>query len=374
MHTGFDSTSKTTFYLLLYFFFVYIFFNFYIHFFIIIMTSKTCAGCLQVIKNRLFLCCCVCNSYYDLLCANVSEQRFRNTLTGEHRLSWKCASCVCREPKVNNSDTPVRGNDDKVTRHRGAAIHSPVECNSPDMALSPIKRNSTETVQESSNGALEALAGRLDTLVSEIRIFRQEMTDTCRQVQAFDEKLSGLVTQVETCVSEVKDLRARVEKLENGANTSNLENTIESLKAELNERDQELLLNDVEFTCIPENKGEGRVPLWCGWCDALCATTCCGLPAYAALLPTEGVDLLGPPNRFYINERLTRANRVLFRQAREVAGRLGWRFVWTRDGKIFARQRLEQDAPRHRLRSQADLARVFGPSAVGSHGIAPAFK
>ncbi|KAL4718984.1 hypothetical protein ACJJTC_018787 [Scirpophaga incertulas] len=220
---------------------------------------------------------------------------------------------------------------------------------------------------------------------------------------------------VETCVSEVKDLRARVEKLENGANTSNLENTIESLKAELNERDQELLLNDVEFTCIPENKGEGlqhvvmslasKIGVKLRSEDVVCAARV-GRPPEAGTgiagvrprpivvrlvrralrddllraarvrrtVTTEGVDLHGPPNRFYINERLTRANRVLFRQAREVAGRLGWRFVWTRDGKIFARQRLEQDAPRHRLRSQADLARVFGPSAVGSHGIAPAFK
>ncbi|KAL4720924.1 hypothetical protein ACJJTC_001461 [Scirpophaga incertulas] len=94
------------------------------------MTSK-CAGCLQVIKSRQYLCCCICAKYY-LLCANVSEQRFRNTLTGEHRLNWKCAACICSEPKVDNSDTPVRGQDEKVTRRRGAPAPSPVESGSCD--------------------------------------------------------------------------------------------------------------------------------------------------------------------------------------------------------------------------------------------------
>ncbi|KAL4717393.1 hypothetical protein ACJJTC_017280 [Scirpophaga incertulas] len=80
---------------------------------------------------------------------------------------------------------------------------------------------------------------------------------------------------------------------------------------------------------------------------------------------TEGIDLPGKPGRFYVNERLTRANPALFWQAREVGRRLGWRFIWTRDGKIFARQHSEQDAPRHRLRTQADLVKEVGVAHIG---------
>ncbi|CAG9791109.1 unnamed protein product [Diatraea saccharalis] len=40
------------------------------------------------------------------------------------------------------------------------------------------------------------------------------------------------------------------------AHGSPLVNTIESQKAELNERDQELSLNDIEVTCVPEQREE----------------------------------------------------------------------------------------------------------------------
>lgn len=42
---------------------------------------------------------------------------------------------------------------------------------------------------------------------------------------------------------------------------------------------------------------------------------------------TEGICMPVPPRRFYINERLTRVNRQLFRQARQL-GEDNWRFVW----------------------------------------------
>lgn len=67
-----------------------------------------CAGCTQVLPNNEFLTCSLCAEKYDLQCANVSSQRFYNTLTGEHRNQWKCQACYCRMPKVGNVNTPVR--------------------------------------------------------------------------------------------------------------------------------------------------------------------------------------------------------------------------------------------------------------------------
>ncbi|KAL4721092.1 hypothetical protein ACJJTC_009253 [Scirpophaga incertulas] len=265
------------------------------------MNSKSCGGCLQVIKNRQFLCCCVCATYYDLLCANVSEHRFRNTLTGEHRMNWKCAACISREPKVDNSDTPVRGHDDKVVRRRGGAVPSPAECSSPEVVPSPVHCNNPDTVPKPSCVTLEALAGRLDMLVSEIRVFSLEMADTRRQVQAFDSKLSGLVTQVETCVSEV------------GVN---------------------LLPEDVVCAARvgrpPGSGASGSVakprPIVVRLVRRAVRDDLLRAVRVRRTVTTEGIDLPGQPGRFYVNERLTRANRALFWQAREVGRRLGWRF------------------------------------------------
>lgn len=67
-----------------------------------------CSGCLKIIPNREFLTCSLCDDKYDLDCANVSIQRFLNTMTPDHKNSWKCASCRCKMPKTDNTNTPIR--------------------------------------------------------------------------------------------------------------------------------------------------------------------------------------------------------------------------------------------------------------------------
>lgn len=69
---------------------------------------KTCAGCLHEITGRQYMICRLCNQTYDLLCANIPEKRFFNTMTLEHKQKWKCQDCICKQPKTNNNNTPVR--------------------------------------------------------------------------------------------------------------------------------------------------------------------------------------------------------------------------------------------------------------------------
>lgn len=67
-----------------------------------------CAGCKTVILDRRYLTCKYCKDTYDLMCANVSEKRYYNTMTADHKLNWQCQACRCKAPKQNNSNTPVR--------------------------------------------------------------------------------------------------------------------------------------------------------------------------------------------------------------------------------------------------------------------------
>lgn len=68
----------------------------------------TCAGCLQTIPDRTYLCCSICKENYDLDCANVSIQRFCNTMSVTNKNSWKCQKCYCNMPKKDNTNTPAR--------------------------------------------------------------------------------------------------------------------------------------------------------------------------------------------------------------------------------------------------------------------------
>lgn len=70
--------------------------------------SANCAGCLEAITDWRFLKCYLCKQSYDLLCANMSEAHFNGSMTVQLRNSWKCQVCRCKEPKTDNTHTPVR--------------------------------------------------------------------------------------------------------------------------------------------------------------------------------------------------------------------------------------------------------------------------
>ncbi|KAL4718448.1 hypothetical protein ACJJTC_016671 [Scirpophaga incertulas] len=328
----------------------------------------TCSGCLQTLSTSLFLRCSICTESYDLLCAGLSKQQFLKTKT-EQRLKWKCETCKSKQPRGDNSDTPVRCRDDKVMTKRGASVPSP----------------SDKQPQVTSGD------GDIYSLTAELRMCREEMENTRNQMRNLNDSLSGLISRMTVCENKVTQIEARIEKLEQRENDC----------------DGDLLLNDIEITCIPEQRGErlqhmimnlgqklgvqleqndvvsvsrvGRVP----YHDDSKGDVVRPRPIVVRLvrramreeflqaarvrrgLTTEGMDLMNPPCRFYINERLTRTNRILFRRARDIGSRLNWRYVWTRDGKIFVRQRSGQEVPRYRLRTEADLVRVFGQDAVG---------
>lgn len=79
-------------------------------------------------------------------------------------------------------------------------------------------------------------------------------------------------------------------------------------------------------------------------------------------LNTEGLKLSGPIRSLYINERLTKNNRLIFQKARALGRDMRFKYIWTREGKIFARQ--EHGKPRHRIRNETDLLNIFGKAEV----------
>ncbi|CAH0751751.1 unnamed protein product [Diatraea saccharalis] len=369
----------------------------------------SCAGCLQSIVDRRFLRCNICEQYYDLLCANVSEQRFFNTLTREHRSRWKCPLCINKEPKCDNSNTPVRPVADVVTIRRGAGVSvSPPDDN---MDVSDI------IVADDLNNAAHNISldtSLTKTLIDELRQFRKELSMTRMKVEELNETMSRFEDRIVACEERINGISSRIETLEKRLEDkhsssdaeSSLLTTVEQLKMELNERDQDLLLNDIEISCIPETKGEslqhvvmtvtrklgvgleeqeivsvarvGRPtaqedqktvrprPIVVKFTRRVIRDQVLRAARVRRGATTEGIIPVVPPRRFYVNERLTRVNRQVFRRAREVAGRLNWRYVWTRDGRVYARQRQGGDSPRHRLLTEADICRVFESDTVRS--------
>lgn len=348
--------------------------------------TKRCAGCQAGIKGRQYLKCSICSQYYDLECANVTEQRFRNTFTAEHRQVWKCPLCKNKEPKHDNTNTPIRSVKVDDTKDEDGASRNP-----------PTPKDPVTLGKISGTTDLGEIMTHVKNILEELRAVRSEMHE-------FRTIMNRLTTDVANNKECIDSLSLRMEVLEQRQShtegtESYLQETIMELKQNLNDREQELLSNDVEIAGIPEEKAESGLhivlsigkkmgitmderdvvsveragPVRASVQDAPAArirplvvrlarrTVRDELLAAARVrrsMNTEGISVSGTPKLFYINERLTKQNRQVFFKAREAASKAKWKYVWTRDGKIFAR--LEAGSPRHRLKSEIDISRVFG--------------
>lgn len=244
-------------------------------------------------------------------------------------------------------------------------------------------------------------------LVSELRLLREEMKAARSEMKEFRNTVAGLTAALNMANERIDELSARVDALERqpheatNGNVSVLEQTIANLKLDLNDRDQEMLGNDVEVAGVPEENNESAIHLVLSLSaklgvtleerDIVSAGRAGGVrradtredgaaqsrprPLVVRLArrslrdqllaaarvrrgtTTADMGMASGARLFYLNERLTRHNRQLFYRARTEATRTQWKYVWTRGGSIYARK--EHGAQRYRLRCEDDLTKVF---------------
>lgn len=68
--------------------------------------SKICAGCRGTIKNKEFLECPFCKKRFDLICSSVTPKQFHD-MSALTKQNWKCPECRTKQPKKDNTNTPV---------------------------------------------------------------------------------------------------------------------------------------------------------------------------------------------------------------------------------------------------------------------------
>lgn len=250
----------------------------------------------------------------------------------------------------------------------------------------------------------------------ELRLFREEMRAARAQMKELTTHIASFSVALAATNARIDKLECRAEVVERELNVVvELRNTIDQLKLDLNDKDQESLSNDIEITGIPESKGENPIHLVTLVAvklgveieakeivhasragpprivkDPAVSATPRPRPIAVRLArrtlrdnflrgarvrreatidvtverDSPGSPAPAVPHRFYVNERLTRLNRHLFYKAREIGKLKGWKYVWTKEGRILARQEPGQVC--HRIRSDSDIERVFRSATVSS--------
>lgn len=139
-----------------------------------------CGGCKSSIENERSLRCCICAQVYDLLCANVPIAVY-STMTTEHREKWVCLECKCKQPRGDNSNTPVRS-----TRSEAGSIY----CDDQSMNVT-IRKTQFSQNRKSTKQLYDEYLHPDETYLDNLRgVIQEEFKD------AINERLANMISNV----------------------------------------------------------------------------------------------------------------------------------------------------------------------------------
>ncbi|KOB72021.1 Zinc finger DNA binding protein [Operophtera brumata] len=340
-----------------------------------------CAACAKFMSVNDGVKCPKCASASHRECVGLSVGA---VISGK----WRCGLCRPVTPRARDPATPIQDN-------LCTASGSPV-CEPTDGVTQGI-------IAEMRSQFIDMKA----ELTKEFKSFKTEMRELRSSVYELKSNIAGIRTDLIISINNVTAIETRMTELENAfkmndfGTVSKLEQTVSDLKTTLNDREQESLLNDVEITGLPEQKGENLanlIPFIASRMDMplderdIVSVERVGATKISqeeststgtmrprrvvfrftrrttrdALLQkarerrgltSAELGLEGAPLRVFFNERLTRLNRLLSAKAREECRLHNWRYCWTKGGRIYLRK--EHGLSAFRIHSNDELQAVF---------------
>lgn len=346
--------------------------------------------------------CTECSLFFHKECICPGKELAPPSCESGGEASWCCPSCNAKRPKeVKSDNTPVKHSKSSDmnlcyvnTKPQGEQQNNLMD---KDEAQLLPQVSHTNVVEMCTRAEMLKFSEDLRITRTSMEAFRQDMLEIKQIMQGYSTRLEALETKVETLAGVAAE--GTIEREEE------LRGQITKLTTELNSRHQELLANDIDVSNIPEEKGENTIHLVTLVAatlgvtlderdivsaervgikrDPKSATESAEVrprPIVVRLVrhaikanllknarvrrdaTTANFGLSGNPNVFYVNERLTKSNRQLFRLARSAAKLHGWKYVWTGHGKIYARQK--HGSPAHRIHEEEDIGRIIVPNPV----------
>ncbi|CAH2207545.1 jg2952 [Pararge aegeria aegeria] len=320
--------------------------------------------------------------------------------------SWRCPSCENVTSRRKGSDTPVR--HQLATSETTFDLSSGLDGSCLTVGESHAKKSDTNSPGAISYHEFAVLLDtKLETMKASLaKDIRYELSSTLEKLKSeFSATTDFLSAQICDLKKEVTSYKNKFNHLES-VNLS-LQKSINSLQTELNVKEQANLANDVQITGIPEFENESLIHVITtvaakigvkieeqdiastarmgpkrGAVDSSNATYSFRSRPIVVRLTRRSTrnellknarirrgsttgDLglpLHEPKRFFINERLTKVNRQIFIKARDAARSSKWRYVWAKEGRIYARR--SESSEVHLLQTEAEVENLFTGSSV----------
>lgn len=346
-----------------------------------------CAGCPTLIQTKQYLKCSLCSKTYDVNCAGLNEKLF-DLMDRDRKDSWKCQECRNKEPRKDNTNTPVRPAMGSLPPGAsGSHSHGPSNDDDESSNVNRRKRRNVPPPPPKDKEVLtvgslreiikEELAVALKTVISQqvtkqLKSMTLQMTSFQESIDFYNAQFEDLKTRLEEKCNIISLLESDNEKLK----TSYCE-----LKSSVNVMEQQARSNNMEIQCVPENKSENLVStvLQLGRvldCDVTEAdiSHCTRIAKLntqnqrprsivvkfntqrsrdkfitgaSKFNKTNNKDKLNTshlgiacdrPQPVYVVEHLTPENKDIHAAARTRARELGFKHVWVRSGRVLMRE------------------------------------
>lgn len=258
----------------------------------------------------------------------------------------------------------------------------------------------TRSKVESSGTEVSQLTEQLKVLVVEFSSVKTKLDELTQSLSSTNNKMSEVMSKIAATEERLKYLEKRDTEVES------LQVTVLQLQEDLRGQAQSYLRNEIEIVGIPEESTENINSIvlaaarkigvdledrdldWANRVGPRRSPVSAALPTEGARLPrpivvrflrrfkrdqvlkaskiqknltSTDLGITGASHRVFFNERLTKENRILFRDTRIRAKEHGYAFCWCNQGIIYVRQR--EGNPALPISSNASLDRQLPPLA-----------
>ncbi|CAN7942880.1 unnamed protein product [Ixodes pacificus] len=331
-----------------------------------------CLKCAQVIQaDGKHLVGANCRSAYHLgkLCAGVSDSTF-TTMGTAKRDKWVCRSCRSKDSQGDPSTPPCSSSAETgFLMAQLASVNVKLEALlslkvSVDSLLTlPAKLDELlqlKSTVEELKSTVKDLQTSVDFFSAQYDSLLKLATSNELAVKTLQHKISGLQATVRSQATEISRIQAEQNDSEQYSRLPNLElhglpySSDENLSTYIAELVSKLSIDhsfhpsDIQEIHRLSAKRDGIPPVLVRFSSVKMKETWMAKRGTLRLLSQKESHL-----KLFFNDNLTSANKELFWLARTGAKEKGYRFVWTKNSKIFARK--AEGAPAIRINTKNDL-------------------
>lgn len=340
--------------------------------------------------------CSKCGCRYHFACVNIPEQR---KISDNFKSEWLCPDCKSKQPKTGNSNTPVRPSAPSDDSNSNVTLRS--QNRKPAATTASTAKVPVTAAPAGSSGWSEAIS----SLTSEIRMLRVDMNEVKNNLKKLTTCMAQCSARLDSQETALNIADAKIRALEERqTETTILNERIATLEEQLNAQAQYSMRDEIEIMGINEHRRENLLHI------ALVTAQKIGIdlieqeidsvkrvgprtmseseaesrPRPVVLkfvrhsrrvdflscaktrrnLSSTDIEVAGPSRKLFFNERLTKENRKLFREARRQKSDLGYKHCWTKDGHILMRER--DGSTVFSIQRTADLAELKPARTPGS--------